>query len=157
MAEFKKLGSIDTVETVSEETTVLVEQGGEVYRAPMKEIGGGLDGVVVIRAAAPNSGGRSIESTDANGIEYYCNLDFSEILELYNTRKLNFGVMTLFDNTAFSDMIAEFVALDADGNTLTPMNASGATWISVTTLVNQLTLFISENIITTESPFDSGK
>lgn len=40
MAEFKKLSEVDLLETSSDNTTVLVEDGGEIKRVPKKEVGG---------------------------------------------------------------------------------------------------------------------
>lgn len=41
MAEFKKLSEVEQIETVSDNATVLVEEGGEIKRVPKTEVGGG--------------------------------------------------------------------------------------------------------------------
>lgn len=41
MADFKKLADAEITEVVNNEDTVLIEQGGEIKRAPKSQIGGG--------------------------------------------------------------------------------------------------------------------
>lgn len=48
MAEFKKLSEVDLLETSSDNTTVLVEDGGEIKRVPKKEVGGAGGYVVTL-------------------------------------------------------------------------------------------------------------
>jgi hypothetical protein len=71
MAEFKKLSEVEQIETVSDNATVLVEEGGEIKRVPKTEVGGGgaiktviikssdydnaIAGVQTMAAAAPEA------------------------------------------------------------------------------------------------------
>lgn len=41
MAEFKKLSNVEKIETVADDATVLIEEGGVIKRAPKSEVGGG--------------------------------------------------------------------------------------------------------------------
>lgn len=61
MAEFKKLSEVEQIETVSDNATVLVEDGGEIKRVPKSEVGGAA-AVVIERGAV-----------DENGPTFSCN------------------------------------------------------------------------------------
>ena len=41
MADFKRLADVEVTEVVNDEDTVLIEQGGEIKRAPKSQVGGG--------------------------------------------------------------------------------------------------------------------
>lgn len=47
MAEFKKLSEVELMTTSSDNTTILVEDGGEIKRMPKSEVDGGTSGYVV--------------------------------------------------------------------------------------------------------------
>lgn len=54
MAEFKKLSEVEQIETVSDNATVLVEDGGEIKRVPKSEVGGAVAAVIDLVGADEN-------------------------------------------------------------------------------------------------------
>lgn len=51
--EFKKLSEVNVLEEVSDTASVLVEQNGEIYRAPKTQVGG--DGGYMLITLTPNN------------------------------------------------------------------------------------------------------
>jgi hypothetical protein len=65
MAEFKKLSEVEQVQTVSDNATVLVEEGGEIKRVAKSEVGG--------------AGGYTMALTYDNFDGTYCTENYDEM------------------------------------------------------------------------------
>lgn len=79
MVEFKKLSEVDKVETASENASVLIEDGGEIKRAPKSEVGGRGGSVAVITTSAYDDYIAGVSRTASLAITYSCkNMTFKE-------------------------------------------------------------------------------
>lgn len=47
MAEFKRLSEVELTENISDTSTILIEENGDIKRAPKSKVGGGAEGLVV--------------------------------------------------------------------------------------------------------------
>lgn len=47
MAEFKRLSEVELTENISDTSTILIEENGDIKRAPKSKVGGGAEGLIV--------------------------------------------------------------------------------------------------------------
>ena len=84
MAEFIKLSDVETVETVSDNANVLIEENGAIKKVSKDEIGGKKD------AAAS---GVYAFVVDTRAMTHNC--DFSKVIEAYNNGMPVMGIRVL--------------------------------------------------------------
>ena len=84
--DFVKLSEVAVLEEVSENATVLVEENGEIYRAPKTSVGGGGTGGIktaIIRVSNYPYALESVKSLKVARPSYECiNMTFEEAYEI---------------------------------------------------------------------------
>lgn len=113
MAEFKKLGAVEAVETASDTASVLIEENGVIKRAPKDEIGGG------IKVASTAKVGQTIvvKAVDENGnpTEWEC-ADKGDQADWNENDETS---MAYIQNRPFYETVTETVVIESQTVNLT--------------------------------------
>ena len=101
MANFQKLSEVNVIEEVKDTSMVLVEENGEIYRAPKTSVGGAGIKTAIIRDSGylnTIAGVQTMIASDAPTYTYECiNMTFEEAYEtMANGEPLSvFGMLTV--------------------------------------------------------------
>ena len=100
--EFVKLSEVAVLEEVTDNATVLVEENGEIYRAPKTSVGGGGVGGIktaIIRSSNYLYALESAKSPKVSGPSYECiNMTFEEAYEIMSNGEPLMVAVMLVDN-----------------------------------------------------------
>ena len=93
MANFKKLSEVATIDKVSDTACVLIEDNGEIYRAPKTEVGGSGGKMLIITDSAYDDyvAGNYTESTEE--ITYTTNITLNETVSALKNKELTGAMM----------------------------------------------------------------
>ena len=83
--KFQSLGTVEKVDTVTDEATVLIEENGDIKRVPTKEVGGGGKADAIINIA---KGSQSIENDGLDASDITVELgSYDELLNIIINEK----------------------------------------------------------------------
>lgn len=102
--EFKKLSEVTAVEEISDAANLLVEDNGEIKRAPKTVIGGGIKGFIIFTQTASG---------------YSCNHTFGEVAEMFDNLTLNMVILVVARDGRYDFIMpGNFIAYNSGGSAL---------------------------------------